>query len=184
MAGRLGSLTPRRALLAAAALAAAAVAAYLLLLRDTEAEPRLVSSEPAAAIGSGEQAVAVSADGRLLAWLPPPGEGSLPALPLEAPPEAGRLRGPALAQARVLGAVPAALLPYVDGSRYGESGVTVELDSGIELRFGDAGQARRKWRAAAAVLADPSITALDYVDVLVPSHPAVGGSGHALPPLP
>ena len=66
---------------------------------------------------------------------------------------------------RVLAAVPDALRPYVEGSYYGESGVDVELTTGIELRFGDASQARRKWRAAAAILADPSVTALDYVNV-------------------
>ena len=42
------------------------------------------------------------------------------------------------------------------------------LRSGIELRFGDASQAATKWKAAAAVLADPSITALDYVDLHAP----------------
>ena len=76
-----------------------------------------------------------------------------------------------LEQARVLGAAPAALRPYVAGSYYGESGVDVELESGIELRFGEATQAARKWRAAAAVLADPSITSLDYVDLHAPRQP-------------
>jgi hypothetical protein len=89
-----------------------------------------------------------------------------------------------LAQARVLGAAPAVLRPYLEGSYFGESGVDVKLRSGIELRFGDASQAARKWRAAAAVLADPAITALDSVDLHAPSHPAIHGSGHALPPPP
>lgn len=146
--------------------------------------PRLVSSRPVAAIGSGESAVAVAADGTIIAWLPPPEEGSLPSLPLEAPPEGPRLRGPALEQVRVLAAAPARLRPYVEGSRYGESGVEVELSSGIELRFGSSRQAARKWRAAAAVLADPTIVTLDYVNVVAPGHPATGGSGHTLPPLP
>ncbi len=60
----------------------------------------------------------------------------------------------------------------------------VELTSGIELRFGDASQATRKWKAAAAVLADPSVTTLDYVDLHAPSHPAIDGSGHTLPATP
>ena len=58
------------------------------------------------------------------------------------------------------------------------------LTTGIELRFGDATQARRKWNAAAAILADPSVTALDYVDLHAPSRPAYGGSEHELPPAP
>jgi len=147
-------------------------------------EPRLVSSEPVAVIGSGEDAVAVAADGTILPWLPPPKEGSLPQLPLEAPPKGTRLQGPALEQARVLGATPDRLRPYVEGSYFGEHGVDVDLTSGVELRFGDSTQAARKWRAAAAVLADPSVTTLDYVDLAAPGHPAIGGSGHTLPPLP
>ena len=59
----------------------------------------------------------------------------------------------------MLGAAPAPLRPCIEGSCYGESGVDVELRSGIELRFGDASRAAEKWRSAVAVLADPSITA-------------------------
>ncbi len=89
-----------------------------------------------------------------------------------------------LEQARVLGAAPATLRPFLSRSYYGESGVDVETTSGIELRFGDDSQAKRKWKAAAAVLADPSIEALDYVDLHAPARPAIGGSGHTLPPAP
>jgi hypothetical protein len=140
--------------------------------------------EPVATIGSGEEAVAVTASGAIVPWWPLPAEPDLPRLPLSEAPENGHLAGPMLQQARVLGAAPAVLRPYLAGSYYGESGVDVETSSGIELRFGDASQARRKWRAAAAVLADPSIEALDYVDLHAPSRPAFGGSGHTLPPLP
>ena len=147
-------------------------------------EPHLVSSEPVAVIGSGSEAVAVADDGTMLAWLSLPEDVSLPKLPLETPPKGPRLQGPMLEQALVLGAAPAQLRPYVEGSYYGESGVDVNLTSGIELRFGDATQAERKWRAAAAVLADPSLTATDYVDLRVPSRPATHGSGHTLPPIP
>jgi hypothetical protein len=139
---------------------------------------------PVATIGSGEEAVAVTGDGEIVPWLPLPAESELPLLPLAEPPESGRLAGPALEQARVLGAAPGALRPYLAGSSYGESGVTVETTAGIELRFGDATQAELKWRAAAAVLADLEIEALDYVNVIAPTRPAYGGSGHTLPPAP
>jgi hypothetical protein len=162
----------------------AVAAVYQLLLGSKTVAPHLVSSEPVAAIGSGSDAVAVAADGTILAWLPPPKEGSLPELPLESPPKGPRLQGPMLQQTRILGATPPALSPYVASSSYGESGVDVDLTSGIELRFGDAIDVDRKWRAAAAVLADPEVTALDYVDLHAPSHPATGGSGHTLPPIP
>lgn len=184
MAKRLGSLRGRGLLAVVGVATVLALAVYLLLLRDTEVEPHLVSSTPAATVGSGPDAVAVAGDGTILAWLPPPEDGSLPALPPATPPKSGRLAGPMLEQALVLGAAPPALRPYVERSYHGESGVDVELVSGIELRFGEAMQAARKWRAAAAVLADPSISTLDYVDLRAPSHPATGGSGHTLPPIP
>jgi len=154
------------------------------LFGNDEVAPRLVSSEPVAVIGSDTSAVAVAGDGTILAWLPAPKEGSLPKLPLESPPKGPRLQGPALEQARVLGAAPPGLRPYLENSYFGESGVDVTLAGGIELRFGDSTQAARKWRAAAAVLASPSVTTLDYVDLHAPRHPATGGSGHTLPPVP
>jgi cell division septal protein FtsQ len=157
---------------------------YQRLFGNEEVAPSLVSSEPVAVIGSGSSAVAVASDGTLLAWLPPPKEGSLPELPLESPPKGPRLKGPVLEQVRVLDAAPAGLRPYLESSYFGESGVDVTLASGIELRFGDSTQAARKWRAAAAVLASPSTTTLDYVDLHAPRHPAIGGSGHTLPPPP
>lgn len=174
----------RRRLLAALAAAAFAAAVYWFVLRDQPIAPRLVASLPIAMIGSGEDALAVAADGRILPWVPPPEEGSLPQLPLSTPPEGLRLQGPVLEQARVLGAAPVAFRPYLHSSYYGTSGVNVELTSGIELHFGDDSQAKRKWRAAAAILADPTVTALDYVNVQAPSRPTSGGSGHTLPPLP
>lgn len=172
----------RRWLLAVALVVVTVAAAYVLLIRDSTLEPRLHVPQATATIGTGSDAVAVGADGQILAWLPLSEDAQLPHLPLSSPPKGARLAGPVLQQARVLGAAPATLRPYLESSYSGESGVDVTLRSGIELRFGDASQAAAKWKAAAAVLADPSITALDYVDLHAPGRPAVGGSGHTLPP--
>jgi hypothetical protein len=174
----------RRLLLIGISAVALAGLAYLLLGRGSTLAPRLVSSRPVATIGSGSEAVAVAEDGTILTWFPTAEDDGLPELPLDSPPKGPRLAGPALEQVRVLAATPAALRPYVARTYYGASGVDVELASGIELRFGSSVAAARKWRAAASVLADPTITALDYVNLLAPGHPGVGGSGHALPPLP
>ncbi|HET6571398.1 MAG TPA: hypothetical protein VFG58_07920 [Solirubrobacterales bacterium] len=173
----------RRRLLAALGAVLLVAAAYWFLVRDTTVEPTVRIPRATATIGSGSNAIAVGPRGRLLGWLPLSQEGRLPSLPLSEPPSNGQLAGPVLEQARVLGAAPPAFRPYVESSHYGESGVDVKLRSGVELRFGDASQARRKWRAAAAVLADPGVTALDYVDLSAPGKAAVGGSGHTLPPL-
>jgi hypothetical protein len=172
----------RRWALAGGLVVAVLAAAYLLLIRASTVEPHLTVLLPTSVIGSGESAVGVAADGTVLAWQPPPADGSLPSLPLSEPPKEGRLAGPALEQARVLGAAPPPLRPCIESSYYGESGVDVVLRSGIELRFGNASRAEEKWRSAVAVLADPSIAALDYVDLHSPGRPTFAGSGHTLPP--
>lgn len=174
----------RRWLAVAVLLAVAAVAVYVFLIRDKSVAPTVAVPQPAATIGSGSEVLVVSATGEVMPWFSAPEEPPLPELPLTEAPKSGQLAGPALQQAQVLGAAPDALRPYLARSYYGESGVDVELTSGIELRFGDASKASRKWKAAAAVLANPSVEALDYVDLHSPSRPAVGGSGHLLPPVP
>lgn len=173
-----------RLALAAAGVIVVAVAVYWLFVREGTAEPTVMVPRLAAQIGEGSEAVGVTAGGAVVRWLPLPEEPPLPQLPLEEPPKGGHLRGPALEQAKVLGAVPDELRPYVKDSHFGETGVDVELTTGVELRFGDASQAARKWRAAATILADPSITALDYVDLHAPSRPSYAGSEHELPPVP
>ncbi|HEU4707142.1 MAG TPA: hypothetical protein VFS64_08150 [Solirubrobacterales bacterium] len=183
MARRLGSVRVRIGLAAVAA-AVVFVAVYWVAIRQDAAQPRVLVPRLAARIGEGSGAIGVAANGSLVRWLPLPEEPPLPRLPLEAAPKGGRVKGPALEQVRILAAVPDSLRRYVEGSRYGESGVDVELTTGIELRFGGASQASRKWRAAAAVLADPEVSALDYVDLHAPGHPALGGSEHELPPSP
>jgi len=155
-----------RRLLAIVLLAIVGVGAvYFFLIRDTVVTPTLMAPDVAATIGEGDDAVAVAANGAILRWWPLLEEPELPRLPLSEPPKGGRLAGPMLEQARILGAAPDSLRPYLASSYYGESGVDVETTSGIELRFGDASRAALKWKAAAAVLADPSIEALDYVDL-------------------
>lgn len=183
MARRLGSI---RARLAAGALVLvlAVIALYWFALRQETAEPRVLVPRLAATIGEGEDAIGVAANGALVRWLPLPEDPPLPRLPLEEPPQGGRVKGPVLEQVEVLAVVPGQLRPYVEGSYYGESGVDVNLTTGIELRFGNASQAARKWEDAAAVLADPSVTALDYVDLHAPGRPSYYGSGNELPPPP
>jgi cell division protein FtsQ len=173
----------KRWLIGLGVLAAVAAIAYWALVRDSTVEAHLQPPRATATIGTGSDAVAVGPDGEILAWLSLAEDAQLPYLPLSEPPAGGQLAGPVLQQARVLGAAPITLRPYIERSYLGESGIDVMLRSGIELRFGDVSQAGVKWKAAAAVLADPAITALDYVDLHAPRRPAVGGSGHALPPL-
>ncbi len=174
----------RRALFIALVAVLALAAGYQLVWRDTKVSGEVVGSRPVATIGSGSEAVGVAADGTILRWLPLSEKVALPQLPIATPPDKERLAGTLLAQVRVLGAAPEALRPHIASSYYGETGVNVELRAGVELRFGDASRLEKKWRAAATVLADPSVTAADYVNLHTPRRPSVYGSGHELPPIP
>jgi len=177
-------LSRNRVWAALAVVLVVAAGVYWFVVRTGSADPHVTVPQLVAMIGEGDEAVGVSGGGAVVRWLPLPKERPLPQLPLDEIPKSGRVRGPALEQVRVLAAVPDQLRPYLAGSYYGESGVDVELTTGIELRFGDASQARRKWRAAAAILADPSVTALDYVDLHSPARPSYDGEEHELPPAP
>jgi cell division septal protein FtsQ len=138
---------------------------------------------PAALIGDGEDAVAVAEDGTLMPGLATDAL-DLPLLPLDRVPDGERLGGPMLDQALVLGAAPEALRPALAGVERSGERVVVNLAAGIELRFGAPVRVEEKWRAAAAVLADPTLTSVGYVDLSAPNRPAVGGVGAALPPAP
>jgi hypothetical protein len=159
-----------------------AFAVYHFAISSSSVAGHLVESPATSVIGSGEDAIGVTASGAILSGGPTPGDGSLPRLPIDEPPKNGRLAGPLLEQALVLGAAPPILRSCIEGSRYGESGVDVELNAGIELRFGSASRAEQKWAAATAILADPTTTDIGYVDLHSPFHASTGGSGGSLPP--
>jgi hypothetical protein len=182
VAERLGAVRRGRLAIALLLVLGATAAVYWFAIRERTVVARVHVPILTSTIGSGSEAVAVSSTGEIVRFMPVPEDAQLPRLPLTEVPRGHRLAGHPLEQARILGAAPAALRPYVERSYYGESGVDVILTSGIELRFGDDSQAARKWQAAAAVLADPAILALDYVNLHAPGRPSYGGSGHSLPP--
>ncbi len=146
--------------------------------------------------GEGPDALLIATDGTVLGP-PSSDEETLPHMVESAPsgdsgdksdespeptPKAGELlTGHALAQALVLGLVPAQIAPYVTESRMTADGVEVELSDGLVLLFGDASHADQKWRAAVSLIADPTFDTSSYVDLTVPRRPAVssGAEGEA-----
>jgi cell division protein FtsQ len=135
---------------------------------------------------AGDSKVPVAADGMLL-----PGvevdHDKLPAIDAAVAEDAPALDETGGEQAAVLGAAPEALVSVIEGAVYGADGVEVEVSGGISLLFGDASRATAKWGAAARILADPGLNALDYIDLRVPDRPAVGGAvpaGDVAEPLP
>jgi cell division septal protein FtsQ len=172
----------RRIALALVAVAVVAVAVYWFGLRGSstpEADAQQV--RVVAQIGNGKRVVLVSDDGTLLGSATGK-KADQPVLPLKKLPPGKRVRGHVLEEVRVLAAAPKALRPYIAATKWGTTGAEVELTSGISVRFGDQSEAVRKWKSAAAVLADPSVMLLSYVDVHAPTRPDVGGEGHELPP--
>jgi cell division septal protein FtsQ len=116
----------------------------------------------------------IASDGVVLATGVDQPDG-LPTIEADSSQLTNRADGQALAAARVLGAVPVPLRAQVEqASVDDEHGVVAEVTGGIELRFGDPGNAEKKWRSAAAVLADPNLTSATYIDLSVPSRPVVG----------
>ncbi len=116
----------------------------------------------------------LAADGVVLATGAERPEG-LPEIDARPGKVGDRVSGPALAAARVVGAIPAPLAPQVEVARVdAEHGPVVEMKGGLELRFGSPARAADKWHAAAAVLADPELTEARYIDLSAPSRPAVG----------
>ncbi|MGH2937753.1 MAG: cell division protein FtsQ/DivIB [Solirubrobacterales bacterium] len=186
----------RRIGLALVAVAVVAVAVYWFALRDSSTTT--AKAEPVRAvaqIGEGKRVILVGSDGRLLGSTSgeskAKSKGSaksaaqadqLPVLPLKERPKGDRVKGHVLEQVHVIAAAPKALRHYIAATDYGKSGVDVEFTSGIEIRFGEDRGAEKKWKAAAAVLADPSVTMLSYVDVHAPTRPTVEGEEHELPP--
>lgn len=181
----------RRILLGLLAVAVIGAAVYWFALRGSstptaEAKP----TTPVAQIGEGKTVIMVGDDGQLLGTRTTDankkggGEAQkhLVVLPVKKRPKGDRVKGHTLEEVHVIAAAPAPIRKYLAAAKYGKTGVELETTTGIEIRFGDGRETQRKWEAAAAVLADPSVTLLSYVDVTAPTHPAVGGEDHELPP--
>jgi cell division protein FtsQ len=147
----------------------------------TGVEITVTQRTPSMIVSSGDESVAVAGDGTLLRGLEV-GEAAngMPAIEVREIPPGPKLGGEPLALATVAGAAPRELLGLIEKIEYDEEvGVEATMRGDIPIQFGPAAAAAEKWAAAAAVLADPRLDTLTYVDVRVPERPAVGGAGPA-----
>jgi len=138
-----------------------------------------VTPRPPAMIASdGSSEMPIAADGTILSGmqLTKDQTASLPVLHVNTVHDSGHLGGAPLERALVIGAAPAPLRPLIEGAATDPStGVTVTLRGGFRIEFGTSDAAAQKWASAAAVLADPKLHTLAYVDVRLANRPAVGG---------
>jgi len=137
----------------------------------------LVNERPPVLLATaGGESLPVAGDGTVL-----PGvdmsDLKIPSVGVEELPAQGRLSGDALQIARVMGPAPKPLLELVEEiSIGGQEGVQVTLRGGVPVWFGGSDAAAAKWDATAAILADPQIDNLTYVDVRVAERPSIGGA--------
>jgi cell division septal protein FtsQ len=75
---------------------------------------------------------------------------------------------------KVLGAAPSALDKLASKAYFGPRGLTVAMQDGLLVYFGDAVRPHAKWLSLARVLADKSSVGAIYVDVRLPGRPAAG----------
>jgi cell division protein FtsQ len=132
---------------------------------------------PAVLVEADGRQVPVAGDGTLLAGVEVAEDEPLPVLAMSEPPAGAALEGEPLQQALIVGAAPEPLRPLIEKVGHDEEfGVELLLRGGIPVRFGNGSRGEEKWAAVAAVLADPKLDSLTYLDVRVPERPAAGGA--------
>jgi cell division protein FtsQ len=136
---------------------------------------RVIEQVPVAVVVVAGRQVPVAGDGTLLHDVV--SSGSLPTIPVSAPPGGSRLTEPdALHAVALLAAAPYQLLAHVGQvTTVASHGLVVSLRSGPAIYFGDQSLLPAKWTAAVAVLADAGSTGAAYIDVSDPGRPAAGG---------
>jgi cell division protein FtsQ len=134
----------------------------------------VIEYRPAAIAISGAQRVPVAGDGTVLRGIRI--DGRLPHIDVNGPIGPKALDDPiARGAAAVAGAAPGVLRTRIDHVDRTGKGYVATLRDGPDLIFGRAAQLRDKWAAAARVLADLDARGATYVDLRLPSRPAVGG---------
>jgi cell division protein FtsQ len=104
---------------------------------------------------------------------------SLPAIPVELLPHRQVHDTTVLQYLAVLGAAPAPLARLVTRVYDGPKGLTVALQSGMLIYFGDSSRAHAKWLAFASVLVASHAASASYVDVRLPERPAIDAGAAA-----
>ncbi len=143
----------------------------------------VIEQPPVATLTAGGVKTAVAADGVVLGEAH--ASSSLPTLTSQVQPTPGeRVREAGLlGELTVLGAAPKALAKSAERAYGGSKGLTLVMDGGLRVYFGDASRPHAKWASLVRVLADPGSAGASYVDVRVPERPAAGFPAGVTPPV-
>jgi cell division protein FtsQ len=143
----------------------------------------VIEHEPVAALEVGDRTIAATGSGLLLRGVTASEE--LPVIRMDAAPAGDRVdNGNTLTALAISGAAPQELHRRIDRLWTGPKGMMLALVDGPDLIFGTAADARRKWLAAARVLADPGAAGATYLDVRTAERVAAGGIGPVPEPTP
>jgi cell division protein FtsQ len=134
---------------------------------------RVIEHVPVAVVQVDGRRTPVAGDGTLLRDVTTDAE--LPSIDLSVAPGGTQLTGMAGTEVRMLAAAPYQLLPKVQlASSDSTHGLVVQLRNGPRVYFGGADRLAAKWDAVTAVLAAPSSSGADYIDVSDPARPVAG----------
>jgi cell division protein FtsQ len=139
----------------------------------------VVEHRPVANVESGGSRMPATGGGLVLDGVK---SDELPTVASKEPLSDGRVQDrKALLALRVAAAAPPELRERAERVFWGDDGIALDLRNGPDLIFGDATEARVKWRAAARVLAEDSSAGATYLDLRVPKVVAAGGVGPITP---
>jgi cell division protein FtsQ len=134
---------------------------------------RVIEHVPVAVVQVDGRRTPVAGDGTLLRDVTTDAE--LPSIDLSVAPGGTQVTGMAGTEVRMLAAAPYQLLPKVQlASSDSTHGLVVQLRDGPRVYFGGADRLAAKWDAVTAVLAAPSSSGADYIDVSDPARPVAG----------
>jgi cell division protein FtsQ len=135
---------------------------------------RVIERRPVAALAGHGKRIPVTGSGIILRGIA--ADRDLPSVFLNNPPAGARITDKEILEALAVAAkAPDPLRGRTEELAVDDRGVIAALHNGPELVFGNGQDARKKWAAAARVLAEISAQGATYLDLRIPGRVAAGG---------
>jgi cell division protein FtsQ len=144
---------------------------------------RVIERRPVAALAGHGKRIPVTGSGIILRGIS--ADRDLPSVFVEHPPTGARITDQQVLHAlEVAAKAPDPLRGRTEELLVDDRGVIAALHNGPELVFGSGEDARKKWAAAARVLAEISAQGATYLDLRIPGRVAAGGLSPVETPTP